>query len=579
MSPPPNAGDVSRLHRLIIGLYQLFAPACLAFLLTTTVVCSLYWPLPLHLRTSAAEGVFHDGHVWAFDQMARMATGDLEPYLRTSQAGFPKVPEARFIAWAPALAVVPFRPWFGPLGSYNLAMLGSLGVGAAVAALWIRRVTGVSGLAAGVLGSLFGLSPFALGCLASGQTCKAQIWILPASLLLLLELLEGARATTRLLAGLGFVVVVGLGGVTEPTHVLLLPFMLVVQGASSVLGPSVPWRQRLLRLVLALLAAAAAALVLRPVSWYYNLEMAFSIFRPADRPVEVGTFLRTLAQPRYFWSPPSSWEDPRVDTIHVAWLGRVLLVAGIVGLLRRARGRALGLGLVVIGMGLALGEVLYVNNQPYTYEGARLRLPAWWLAQEGYPLARSAQYYRAVVVASLGLPLLIAAGLSRFSRGLGAVLALVISAAAVTEVVWETRELWPRPSAPVPGLSLMAQLAADPEPGGVLEVPVEADFLTGQRAMLSAAFHRRPTSAMPRIVRMQDIASVRGLDEVLRLLPGLGRDEARARLHRIGFRYVVWRAGPAGNSVSPQTLVPVLGSPELSDGIRYWVIDDPTPDG
>ena len=126
---------------------------------------------------------FHDGHVWAFDQIARMVTGDLPFYTHTNQTGFPRSPEARFIAWSAALAAIPFRPWLGPLGAYNVAMLGSLGVGAATAALWFRRLTGAHPYVAAFCGTLYGLSPFALACLASGQTCKAQIWILPTALL------------------------------------------------------------------------------------------------------------------------------------------------------------------------------------------------------------------------------------------------------------------------------------------------------------------------------------------------------------------------------------------------------------
>lgn len=124
---------------------------------------------------------FNLPHLWAFDHAARMLVGERPWSLQTDVVGYPGPVEARIIAWAPILMTVPLRPLLGPVGAYNLVLLLAPTLAGLAAFAWLRRLVG-PGVAA-VAGALpFATSPYLLGCLAAGQICKAQIWLLPAAL-------------------------------------------------------------------------------------------------------------------------------------------------------------------------------------------------------------------------------------------------------------------------------------------------------------------------------------------------------------------------------------------------------------
>ena len=88
-------------------------------------------------------------------------------------------------------------------------------------------------------------------------------------------------------------------------------------------------------------------------------------------------------------------------------------------------------------------------------------MPAAALDALGYPTARSGMYYRAAIVSSLGLAMLLAGGASRVRWG--AVVAWITACSQLAFAVWATGFLWPRPVLPVPGAALAAAAAAEAE--------------------------------------------------------------------------------------------------------------------
>ena len=80
-----------------------------AGVVAVAVTLALLGVVPWELRHQRLVGAFHDGHVWAFDHLARMLVG-LEPLSgQTSRIGYPGPVLGRFIGWVPALLAAPRR--------------------------------------------------------------------------------------------------------------------------------------------------------------------------------------------------------------------------------------------------------------------------------------------------------------------------------------------------------------------------------------------------------------------------------------------------------------------------------------
>ena len=109
------------------------------------------------------------------------------------------------------------------------------------------------------------------------------------------------------------------------------------------------------------------------------------------------------------WRPtPPERVDWRTVS-HVATLGLPMLLVALPLGVWRARSRWAGLALALIGGSLALGPRLVSEAGPVTIGGRAIALPAALLDAVAYP-ATSGMYYRAAIVGSLGLSVLLAGG-------------------------------------------------------------------------------------------------------------------------------------------------------------------------
>jgi hypothetical protein len=256
---------------------------------------------------------------------------------------------------------------------------------------------------------------------------------------------------------------------------------------------------------------------------------------------------------------------------HVACLGVPLLAVALPLGLWRARGRWAALATLLAGGLLALGPRLLLADGPALVGGYELSLPAAALDAVGYPTARSGMYYRAALVGSLGLAMLLAGGASRVR--FGAAVAWVTAGAQLAFSIWATGFLWPRPVLPVPGAALAVAAAADPEPGAVLHLPARVDDGGGSLHLLTAAVHGRATTALPR-----NTARMARTDENLGQLAAavaLGGAEGRAALRASGFRYVTWLDGirvPDGDA-DRAGVEALLGVPQREGRLSMWVVE------
>ncbi len=532
---------------------------------------------PWELQHQRVVGAFHDGHVWAFEHIARMLVGAESLGGETTRIGFPGPVLARFIGWVPAFLAAPLQPLLGPLGAYNLVLVSSPAL--AVVSCWalLRRVTRVSGGAAAGLSLAYALCPYALGCLQSGQVAKLQHWLIPAIFLAVSHAFRGERRWAGLLVSALLTLALAF---SSPSTALFLPLgagFWVLAELLEARGRGLAWGRAL---GLSCAALAAVGLALLPARLYFgDLRRAgvMLAFEPRVQRLLEGSlpYPPPVAQPEGLLLGLGGLAQQAQDASHVVYLGLPLLLVAL-GLGLRARpGRLAGWSLLVLGVVLSLGPLLVSGDGFVLWGTSRLRLPVLLLEALGYPSRDSGMYYRAVVLASLGLVVLCAAGWPRRPTPLWIALAWVLGCGQIADGVRATRSLWPTPHAAMPGVATLEAMAADSQPGAVMDLPLEHGTLEGGVAMLAATVHRRPTTALPRQTSRQYLPLTQRIGAWFDTAAAVSEPElARASLASRGFRYLVWRPwldAPERLPALEASFGPAQGDPDL----YYWVLDAP----
>ncbi|MCK6504135.1 hypothetical protein L6R53_12165 [Myxococcota bacterium] len=429
---------------------------------------------------------FTGGHAWAADVVsdALWGAGAADP---TDQAGFPGLRRARYVGWAFLGAAALLRPLWTPLAVVHLASLVGPSLGGAGLVLLARRVLPGGHPALQVAGGLlFALSPVTLGAALSGQVENTQTWLLPLLLLATWEATTRPR-TWPLLPALW-----ALAALTSP-------YLAMLAGLAAPWVAGLRWREGA-----------------RPVPTLAPLALGAVGLALAGAWLELGTFdpEGTLYRPSFEgqgWPP--LWVRPlpvaaldavltgqvqvqvKANVLHQPYLGLVLL-AGALGLGGQRRRAA---PLVLLGLLLAMGPRLAWGEGPVLLGGRELVLPAQALRWLDLPLAHGGQYYRAMVLAHLGLGLMLAAG-APTRAGLapaGAALVCVLGPLDALRTVSAAGLPWPTVALPT---GAWAALAADPVPGAILHLPMHSPQLRPNHPVRLAGrvLHRRAVSDLPR---------------------------------------------------------------------------------
>ena len=531
------------------------------------VMAALLWPMPLELRNRRLVGAFFDGHLWCFDHIYRMFTFQVPWSLTTERMGFPGPTEIRFIGWGPGLVFAALRPLLGPVGAVNaVVLLSPVAAGLAAYAL-ARRALSVPRWVAAAAALSYALCPYALGSISNGQIAKFSHWVLPLVLLAFAELVHERR---RWLGGVGLVLATVACSFTSPSMTLFLPFATGLWGVWAILDREGARRRTAL---LAVAALGLTALSLLPAWQYYdggrdddsfapgaNLEeghvplTAPPMARPAD--VLLGTAPRQVA--------------PALSS-HVTYLGLPALLAAILLSLRRFRGRSLAWALIAVGVVVALGPRLAEGEAYVTLRGHQLAMPAALLDRAGYPLAVGGMYYRSIVVASLGLCLILAAGIGRLPPRWAIPLAWVLAAGGIADAVRSTGELWPCFSQPYMDREALEEIASDPTPGAVMDFPMETGSFGNEIHMLAAVFHGRPTTALPKVTSLEADPALSAVDFQLVVAAAAGSPAyARKSLRAKGYSHVVYRTDVRDLGGSSDRLKAILGPPMKRGRLLIW---------
>ncbi len=532
-------------------------PLTVAMVLATIFTIRFHGRMPADLDHRMLAGGFHWGHVWCFDHVWRMVAGLDAWGVNTTRLGFPLTGAARCLALTPALLVAPSRLFLSSIGAYNLAILLTPAAAVATTFLLVRRVTDLDRWSAGAAGVMFAVSPYVLGCLSGGQTCKAQVWGVPLVLWALAGAVRGpSRFVSIVAAGFCGVLLAG----TEPTYALIVPF---VAGAWAILLLRRPILPHLAGVIFGLAALAAG---LATAKLYYqgaDTASMLEVFEPANRLKSHGIPIPTpMAQPWPTLLGPPPLQKGAGEPNHVTYLGVPLLVALTLGSVRAWRGRSLAWAAVVIGIVLALGEVL-VSENAYVLSGSqKLGLPALLLSRYHYPLSESSMYYRSIVVASLGAAIGAVGWVGGKRWGPAPAWALVAI------VLWDTHRVmapvWPLQSR-VQSMELYRWMAADTDPGAVVTVPLVSSQSDGARMMFDGAFTSRRLSALDRFSppSQANVEALRGW-----FAEAAASADASASLYGHGIRYVTTL--PLGPLPERAELTALLGRPYMMDGRAVW---------
>lgn len=524
------------------------------------LISSLLWPMPGQPTEHMVAGFFHGGHVWCFAHMADMLAGTAD--WQTDQIGWPYPVQLRFIGWAPAVMVAPLQALLGPIGAYNVALLLSFPL-AAAAGTWLIRLTGARPASAAAGGLVFAFSPVVLGFLAAGQTAKIQHWTLAVALVALVSAVRRWR-WLPLVPATGLLV-----GFSSPTFAMFLPLVGGLWVAWAVWSHR-RWLMPTLRAGLALGLLAGALLWLRPHYDYSPGKRQRYAFAPSTAPpgthADLLPMVARLDAAVLGSDVELSASGAGNQSVQVAYMGWPVLAAGGALSVVRFAGRGLGWGTLLTGAVLSLGPRL-ADSDGFIQraDGQELLLPALLLSELGYPIARSGMYYRFLVLAGLGGGLLIAAGSGRRWW-----LAWILAAGVIGDGLRETSELWPRPSAPVPGRAVLEEMARDWSPGAVLAFPLKVSDHGGGEQILLATLHERPTNGLPRDMQRQQPT----LDALDWMAEAAASEDGAAVLAEKGVRYVIWMSWlrPRRDDLSLSEVEAVLGEPQQDGALLWWAL-------
>lgn len=513
------------------------------FLVPLALALALGWPLALDLGGSFHPSAFGPSHAWVGDQLWRALTDD-GSLLATRRAGYPWPRQMRIIGWLPLLLALPLRPFLGPLAAFNLVALLALPLSALATWPLVRRWTGAGPWSAAAACVVFAASPFALGTLATGELPKLAIGLIPLFLWTLDRSLDAPRPLGWLLATAGLALATAF---TEPYYGLLLPLpalaLLVVDAAR---------RRRLGR---PLAAGLALGLGMLPARLYFDDVLGGTV-RWLFMPAQSGPPPRLLPTPH----PVASLADLALgltaplhepwDARHVAYLGTplALLLLALALAARQARpGRRAALALLLAGAVLSLGPWLFLGTR-----NTDVPLPALAFWGLRYPLAHGGMFYRLAALGALGLALWLAVETARRPR-----LAWLLVLLQVGDAVRASGP-WPLAVRPVPAAAQLRGMRGTD--GAVLDLPVVGGLIAGQRGLLRALVHGRPTTALPRIATVEEIYNTRALWE-----RALGAEDAPRALRALGIRYVI-----AGGAADAARLGPLGPPAAVRDGISVW---------
>ena len=477
------------------------------------------WPLVTDLgglsRNDNADTLLNE---WAIAWVAHQAVTD--PLHLYEANAFHPAPSTLALSEplvVPGLMGAPLL-WLGasPVLTYNvLILLGFVLTGLAMYAL-VMRWTG-DPWAAALAGALLAFNAHTMTRLPHLQAIHAQ-W-LPLAVLALDRLLERARTRDFVLLGASVLAAALTSGYLVVMVVLALAGAFVARPRAWAMRTQAPFLARLGGVAAVTLALAVVLL------WPYAQMRGDDSFRRSLDAVSLyaatpWSYLTTTARLHY-----DTWSHRIYNTrsVEVLFPGVIALaLSGVAcaarGRIGRGAGRPMLIAIAVVGVVLSLGPATPIYEWVYA-------LPP----MQG--IRAAARFGYLVLFAVAGLAGLGLARLRRRYPGRARALSLLALLLVTIEAFHG-----PLPFDRYDGISAIYQpIAADPEPGGVLELPIFSGpaFHANAVYMLSSTAHWRP------LVNGYSGRRPEGFDRLAEVVGAFPAKRALRRLREIDVRYVV----------------------------------------
>jgi len=533
-------------------------------------------------------------HVWGYWWVADELASGRWPS-RVDGLAFPDGGTLYFIDTVQAVLSVPLQWVVGPAMAYNMIMFLGLALAAFGGWLLAYKVTG-DPVAAGVAMVIYGCSPHLLGQAYNGiseTVCAGWLPIAMWSLLRFLDRPDWRRASLLglmmamtmltswyygLFAVLATLILVGWRALRQPWIQPWVKTMLRLGGAATLGGLLVS------PLLLAFRASLDApdALVTRDPEFveasllYHNITDILAFFRPGKVPSP-----DLLAQ----------YGEELMIVIYLGWVGLILSAAALL-LTRRHRQLGPWVWIGIIFFVFSLGPYLNMDGKMVEIDGRRIPMPFLPLFDALPLFSRISHPFRFVVGVSMALSVIAAAGLRHLLRNVGTRARLmtlgVLASLGIMEFALASPAVLPIPTSDATIPAAYQEIALDPEPGAVLDLPMAVPNLERAVYVWYQAVHGRPVpwglnDPMPESLLRNRLTATLMRMEASRArslpprLPELDLVIAARALERQGYRYLVLheRSYPDFKLTQVEALLTGLfGAPRLwpEDGLQVYTL-------
>jgi hypothetical protein len=554
----------------------------IALVVTALVAVVVTWPLALDPAGSISGHPGNDvwNHIWGYWWVAdELAHGRLP--LRTDLQHFPQSSRLFFIDSFGAVLTLPLQWLAGPVAAMNVVVMGSFWA-AGLAAWALARHVRAELFGAGpdadrdalVAAVAYATAPHLVAQAYNGITETLFAFGLPLATLGVLRLLLRPTITNALLAA---------------GAMALCTLANWYYGLFAIVGSA----------ILLVVLAATRRERIRWAALPKTLALAGIVSAAAVAPVLAG-FASTLdgpdaivqRDPEFVWTSlvthnitdvvssfvPGKVYSPDLKALHgeelliVTYLGWTLLVFAGVGLVRMRRWRDRLPWVVWIGVFalLMLGPYLYVNGAYVTVTDRRLPMPFLALFEVLPLFGRISHPFRFVMAVTLGLGVLASVGIGGLVQRVGAnrgnLVRVAVLALVAAEALLVSPAPWPLPRSDARLPDSVAILAADPEPGAVLDLPISVPNLERAVYLYWQTGHGRPSpyalnEPLPGVLDRSHLARALLVTEagrLDRLPPMVGELDlvvAGRALARLGVRWVVMHAPLYPPERRDQTLI------------------------
>jgi hypothetical protein len=533
-------------------------PAALAAAVSLLLAIVVTWPVVLRPTEMLVGHPGNDtwNHVWGYWWVGQELAEGRWP-VKTELLAHPSGGSLYFIDTAQAVLSAPLQLLAGPALAYNLMMVFGLALAAFGAWLLARYVTGCP-VSAGVAMVLYGASPHLLGQAYNGISETVCAGWLPIALWYLLRFMD--RPTWRRATVLGALMAMCM--LTSWYYGLfaaLATLVLVVWR-----GVRQPWVQPWVRTLVRLTGATIVGLMLvfpSLVLFRTSLDAPDALVTRDPEFVQASLLYHNITDIVAFFRPGTTpspdllalYGEELVIVIYLGWLG--LILAGAAFLFTR-RHREFGpwVWLAVFFFVFSLGPYLNVGGEMVEVDGRRVPLPFLPLFDALPLFGRISHPFRFVVGVSLSVSVVAAAGVRHGLRNARPQVRQIVVGAlcllALAEFAFFSPAQIPVPTSDAAIPQAYTEIAADPEMGGVIDLPLTLPNLERAVYVWYQTEHGRPVpwglnDPMPGPLLRNRLTATLIRMEASRAhyispqLPELDLVVAARALERQGYRYLV----------------------------------------